>query len=111
MEGLSCEGCGDPIGHTQPAISVRFLPDTWRRLWLTNTRRGWACTTCVSEAPASTIRTLLQDGAWHPYPKVDPPAPCEGCGQLISLRTDRPTNSGHLLKRLPYPGQPVPPHP
>ena len=90
MDVFFCEGCGGAILDTEVAVAVYLSPDSRRRKWPRTTRRGWACTTCVDQPLQAWARTLLDNGTWCPYPAVNPPAPCEGCGQLVvSVRSDR----------------------
>jgi hypothetical protein len=87
MDEFLCEGCGLAIPPTQPAVAVHLGLDCPEESWIRNAPRGWACTTCAGAEPEHPMRTLLDDGVWYPYRAVDPPSACEGCGQLVALRT------------------------
>jgi hypothetical protein len=89
MDVFFCEGCGGAILDTEVAVAVYLSPDSKRRKWPRSIRRGWACAACVDHPCEGMARTFLDDGTWCPFPAVNPPAPCEGCGQLISVRGDR----------------------
>lgn len=87
--GLVCDACGVAIAKAAVAVAVDFFYTTHLRVPRRD-RPGWACAPCASRAtPARLKPTLLGDGLWRPYPTVDTPSPCEGCGQLLALRPNR----------------------
>src|SRR5882757_3432247 len=88
MDVFFCEGCGGAIVDTQVAVAVYLWLDSKRRSWPLTIRRGWACTACLDQPAERMAGTFFDDGEWCPLPAVSPPAPCEGCGQLVSLRDD-----------------------
>jgi hypothetical protein len=87
-ERFSCAACGVAIAHTHVAVAVHLILD-WPQNppFPRNVSYGWACAPCTSRPPAPAARTHLDDGFWWPHPAVDPAQPCEGCGQLVCLRT------------------------
>lgn len=83
-----CVGCGIAIARTEVAVAVRLSLDALGRpSLLHHVRFGWACTGCSGRPSTPTSRTFLDHGFWWPHEAVDPPSPCEGCGQRVSLRT------------------------
>lgn len=87
-ERFICVGCATVIAHSDVAVAVRLVFDcSWTRSLRGNINYGWACAPCAKRPATPTTRTYLDDGFWSSYPAVDPALQCEGCGQLVRLRT------------------------
>lgn len=89
VQRLCCVGCGTVMARTDVAVAVYLELDRSQNACPLSgaVGCGWVCASCASRAPTSTTRTYHGDGFWWAHDAVNPALPCEGCGQLVCLRT------------------------